>query len=78
MQRVLLILTILLLSSGAATGQDVLPLPGGLLVIETNAPNAVVTVGSEVVGVASDSPFLLPAGPKQIVLIEATGNGLVL
>jgi len=75
MQRVLLILTALLLSSGAATGQDVLPLPGGLLVIETNAPNAVVTVGSEIVGVASDSPFLLPAGPKQIVLIEAAGNG---
>ena len=75
MRRALFILMALLLGSPAAAGQDVLLRPDGLLVIDTNAPDAVVLVGSEVIGVASDSPFLLPAGPKQIVLIEATDNG---
>ena len=74
MRRVLFILMVLLLGSPAAAGQDVLPLADGLLVIETNAPDAVVLVGAEVVGVASDSPFLLPAGPRQVVIVEATDN----
>ena len=75
MRRGLLILTALVLSSVAVTGQDVLPHPDGLLVVETNAPDAVVLVDSEVIGVASDGPFLLPAGHKQVVLVEATGEG---
>ncbi len=75
MRRVLLILTILLLRSVAATGQEIHPPPDGLLVVETNAPDAVVLIDAEIVGVASDSPFLLPAGPRQIVLVEATENG---
>lgn len=75
MRRVLFILTTLLLCSVAATGQHVLPRPAGLLFVETNAPDAVVMVGSEVIGVASDSPFLLPTGPRQVVLVEASEDG---
>jgi len=74
MRGFLFVLTTMLVGSLAARGQ-VLPLADGLLAIETNAPGAIVMVGSEAIGTAANSPFLISVGPKQITLVEATVDG---
>ncbi len=72
MRIIICLLLVTSLSSATVAGQDVMPRTDGLLSVETNSPDAIVLVGSEAIGIASESPFLLPAGPKQITLVEAT------
>jgi hypothetical protein len=43
---------------------------GGLVAVETNAPDALVRLDGRLVGAASEGPFAAPAGPVAVTLSE--------
>ncbi len=73
MRHVQLILIASLLHSLPVAGQ-VLPSANGLLIIETNSLEAVVMIGDDALGLASEGPFLVPVGPTQLTLVEAISD----